>query len=264
MIDLHFHLLPGIDDGPAGIDEAVELARAAAREGTRTVVATPHVSWSYPNDAGVIASAADALRSRLQQEELDLEVIDGAEIAMTRVADIQPAELERLRLGSSSWMLLEPPFTAVGTGVDTIVADLQERGHRILLAHPERCLAFRRDPAALRRLVDGGALTSVTAGSLVGDFGEEVRAFAMTLMREGLVHTVASDAHDLERRPPVILESLRSAGLDALAEWLTEGVPAALLRDADIPPRPDVQLGGVGAEGRAWWRRGAGRFRPAW
>ncbi len=264
MIDLHFHLLPGIDDGPADIDGAVELARAAARAGTKTVVATPHVSWNYPNDAATIARTADALRTRLHEEGVLLEVLDGAEIAMTRVADISPGELGRLRLGTSRWILLEPPFTAVAAGVDAIVGELQDNGNRVLLAHPERCVAFRRDPAMLRRLVEGGALTSVTAGSLVGDFGAEIMTFARELVREEMVHNVASDAHDLVRRPPVLIETLRNAGLEALTTWLTEGVPRALLDDTDLPPRPDVQLASTGGNRVSWWRRGASRFRPAW
>jgi protein-tyrosine phosphatase len=125
---------------------------------------------------------------------------------MTRISDVAQTELKRLCLGASDWILLEPPFGAVATGLDTVVGDLQGAGHRVLIAHPERCVAFRRDPTLLEDLVSSGALTSITSGSLVGAFGEEARLFALTLVREDLVHNVASDAHDLERRPPLVLE----------------------------------------------------------
>jgi protein-tyrosine phosphatase len=93
----------------------------------------------------------------------------------------------------------------------------------------------------LERLVDGGALTSVTAGSLDGRFGRSARAFALGLIRDGIVHNVASDAHDETRRPPSIALELGRSGLGGLVNWLTEGVPAAILGGDDLPPRPTVE-----------------------
>jgi protein-tyrosine phosphatase len=262
-IDLHFHLLPGLDDGPATTDAAVELARAAVAAGTDTIVATPHVSWRYPNDARTIRQAAESLRTRLRDLDTSLELLSGAEIAMTRVGDLTPAELAELAIDRGPWLLLEPPFTASWAGLDNIVQRLQLSGHRILLAHPERCLAFRRDPRALEALVDEGVLTSITAGSLVGDFGEEIRVFSLALVRDGLAHSVASDSHDLHKRPPEIVAKLSEAGLKALADWLTDGVPRAILANTEIPPRPSVPT--VLAPARPRTRRGlhVRRFRRA-
>jgi protein-tyrosine phosphatase len=258
-IDLHFHLLPGIDDGPATSEAAVALARAAVDAGTGTIVVTPHVSWRYPTDALTIQRAADALRARLQEDGVPMELICGAEIAMTRVADIEPDELARLTIGDGPWLLLEPPFTASWAGLDHVVQRLQLGGYRILLAHPERCQAFRRDPSALSALIQQGALASITAGSLVGDFGEEARVFALTLVRDGLAHNVASDSHDLVKRPPELLEKLRSVGLEPLAEWLTAAVPHAILGGGEIPPRPSVPAINL----RVGWRERARRLRRA-
>jgi protein-tyrosine phosphatase len=257
MIDLHSHVLPGIDDGPATIEGSLALARAAAAAGTRILVATPHVSWRYPNDASTIAALVDELNARLTAEGVALEVRAGAEIAMTRLIDIAPAELPRLRLGGGPWLLVEPPFTPAITGLDSILLDLQDQGHRILLAHPERCQAFHRDPQMLCTLVRAGILTSITAGSLVGHFGGEVRDFALSLARDGLIHNVASDAHDTLRRPPGTNAELRQAGLEPLAEWLTELLPAAILSGEELPPRPAaVELPSIApAARRPWWRR---------
>jgi protein-tyrosine phosphatase len=256
VIDLHSHVLPGIDDGPDSIDGSLELARAAAAGGTRTLLATPHVSWRYPNDGATIARLVDELNERLRAEQIALEVRRGAEIAMTRLADIEPGELARLGLGGGRWLLVEPPFTPVLTGLDSILLDLQRRGHRILLAHPERCHAFHRDPEMLEALVRSGVLTSVTAGSLVGQFGGDVRRFALGLARDGLIHNVASDAHDHVQRPPSIAAELEQAGLAPLAGWLTREVPAAILADGEIPPRPAVGLpASEKPSRRAWWRR---------
>jgi protein-tyrosine phosphatase len=256
VIDLHSHVLPGIDDGPDSIDGSLDLARAAAAAGTRTLLATPHVSWRYPNEEATIAPLVDELNGRLRAEEIALEVLPGAEIAMTRLADIKPEALSRLGLGGGRWLLVEPPFTPVLTGLDSILLDLQRRGHRILLAHPERCHAFHRDPEMLAALVRAGVLTSITAGSLVGQFGGDVRRFALGLVRDGLIHNVASDAHDHVQRPPSIAAELEQAGLAPLADWLTRAVPAAILADSEIPPRPAVDLpASEKSSRRAWWRR---------
>lgn len=238
MIDLHTHVLAGIDDGPQTIATSVDMARAAVAAGVRTIVATPHVSWRFANDADTIATSVDELRGRLTAEGIPLALRTGAEIAMTKLAEVEPSELRRLHLGGGEWLLLEPPFTAVAPSLEATVRDLQLGGSRIVLAHPERCQAFHRDPAMLGSLIRGGALTSITAGSLVGRFGGPARRFALTLAEEGLVHNVASDAHDLRGRPPGIKVELEKAGLAPLAEWLTQDVPAAILDGREIPPRP--------------------------
>ncbi len=236
------------------------LARTAAAAGTSTIVATPHVSWRYPNDANTIAQLTNELNERLRAESIPLQVLPGAEIAMTRLLDIDPNQLRSLGLGGTSWLLIEPPFTPVVTGLDSILLDLHTRGHRILLAHPERCHAFHRDRAMLESLVRSGVLTSITAGSLIGSFGTQVRRFALGLIRDGLVHNIASDAHDHAHRPPTIAAEIRHAGLDSLADWLTCQVPEAILENnKKIPSRPimdePVGAGPNEAPQRKWWRR---------
>jgi protein-tyrosine phosphatase len=256
VIDLHCHVLAGIDDGPATIEESVALARDAAAAGTRTLVATPHVSQRYRNDAATIAAKAAELNGRLAAEGLELEVPVGAEIAITRALELDPGELQRLSLGGGPWLLLEPPFVPSASGLDIMLMDLQRRGHQIVLAHPERCPAFQRDPQMLRSLVRGGILTSITAGSLVGRFGAGVRRFAMALVAEGIVHNVASDAHDRAARSPGIGAELDQSGLGALADWWTREVPAAILAGEDIPRRPAVALPSPKPTRRWRWSRG--------
>jgi protein-tyrosine phosphatase len=256
MIDLHCHVLPGIDDGPESIEGSLMLARAAAGVGITTLVATPHVSWRYRNDADTIAALAQELAAALVLEEVPVMLRAGAEVAMTQLADIEPSELARLTLGGGPWLLLEPPFTEVSTGFDRAVLDLQRAGHSVLLAHPERCQAFHRDPDVLGRLVQAGALTSITAGSLVGRFGSTVRRFALQLVREELVHNVSSDAHSHERRRPGIAAELEQAGLAGLSEWLTLEVPAAILEGEPIPARPAGAVSVAPPRRRLWTRRG--------
>jgi protein-tyrosine phosphatase len=256
MIDLHTHVLPGIDDGPETIEGSVELARAAFAAGVRTLVATPHVSWTYPNDPATIAARVEELRARLDAEGIPLDVRAGAEIAMTRLIDMRAEELSPLRLGGGGWLLVEPPFSPTVTGLGALIFQLQIQGHGVLLAHPERCPAFHREPEMLRSLVSEGVLMSVTAGSLVGRFGGEVRSFALKMAREKLIHNVTSDAHDTIRRPPGVTAELRKGGLGPLESWLTEEVPAAILSlGTPIPARPHVELTGIESARRMWWRR---------
>jgi protein-tyrosine phosphatase len=256
VIDLHCHLLPGIDDGPAALDDALAMARVAVALGTRTIVATPHVSARYPNDAGRIEAVLADLDEQLRAHEIPLEVLPGAEIALSHLFDLDEPELARLGLGGGGWLLVEPPFSAAAAGVDDLVLELVHAGHRVVLAHPERCPAFQRDPRALHALVDQGVLTSLTAGSLVGRFGSGVRRFASRLVESGAVHNLASDAHGAAGRSPSIARELEQAGLGELRAWLTVEVPAAILEDARaIPPAPELrELPGIAQ--RQWWRRG--------
>jgi protein-tyrosine phosphatase len=239
MIDLHCHILPGIDDGPATIEDSVAIARAAADAGTRVIVATSHVSWEYRNDAATLAELTAEVNTRFEAEGIEIEVRTGAEIAATRVADIEPDELRRLALGGEgNYLLFEPPFTPVVTGIDMLIYALQRDGYRIVLAHPERCMAFHRDRSLLDSLVGAGVVTSITAGSLVGRFGRDVRRFAHELLRDEMVHNVASDAHDVINRPPGMAAEIERAGLGELSDWLTSAVPEAILDGSEIPRRP--------------------------
>lgn len=257
MIDLHCHVLAGIDDGPETIEDSLALARVAAELGTRTIVATPHVSFRYPNDSATIERLVRETNAAFADAGLALNVLAGAEIAMTRAADLATEELTALTLGGGPWLLIECPFASVAIGLDTLILELEEQGHRIVLAHPERCPAFHRDPEMLESLVQGGVLTSITAGSLVGRFGGPVKRFALELFEAEMVHNVASDAHDPEQRRPGMAEELRQAGLGGLVEWLTDAVPAVLLAgEESLPPRPQVDYASVDAARAAWWRRG--------
>ena len=256
MIDLHCHVLPGIDDGPETIEGSVAIARAALAAGTRTIVATPHVSWRYPNGPDVIARGVAEVNDRLVAAGLAIEIVAGAEIAVTRVGDVAEEDLERLALGGGRWLLIEPPFTPAATRFDAILVDLQRRGHRIVLAHPERCPAFHRDPEMLAGLVRSGVLTSITAGSLVGRFGDRARHFALELVQRGMAHNVASDAHDVTGRAPGMTQEIEQAGLGPLADWLTSAVPAAILAGGqEIPARPAVELPDLANTRRSRWRR---------
>ena len=242
MIDLHCHILPGVDDGPATVGAAMDLARGAQADGITTIAATPHVDWSHPAlDARSIAAAVARLQAALDTTGVDVRVVPGAEVAAGRGAELDDAQLDDLTLGGAGWLLLECPTRSTLTpGFLGVARRLAHRGHRLLLAHPERCPIFLRKPEALDELVAEGMLSQVTAASLSGRFGRTVEQRALDLVARGSVHVVASDGHD-GGRPAEIGSELAGTPIDpALTAWLTRDVPAALLSGGEPPPRPEV------------------------
>lgn len=242
LIDLHCHILPGIDDGAPDLESSLRLARAMVAEGVRTVVATPHVNSSYANDPDTIAARTVELNEALARAGLSLAVRPGAELGMAQLVEMDRDEVARYGLGGSRTLLVESPYSSAVAFLEDLLFDLQARGHVPLLAHPERCPLFQEDPDRLHRLVDGGILCSLTAGAFAGRFGRTVRRFAFDLARDGLVHNISSDAHDTDRRPPGLAVAFESAGdlpgFEELRPWLTEQAPAALLegRRPETPP----------------------------
>lgn len=257
MIDLHCHILPGIDDGPETAAGSIALARVAAKAGVQTIVATPHVSGRYQNTSEKIHRLVEEVNERLAAEGIAVQVVPGAEIAAEHVANLDAEEVSRSTLGDGGWVLLEPPFASTAAGFDEIALSLMSAGHRVVIAHPERCPVFYRDIAPLRELVRKGAAASITAGSLAGRFGKPVRKLALRLFEEQLAHNVASDAHDELMRPPRLASDIAAAGLAGLTEWLTELVPAAILAGDDLPPRPLAANARRGRPGLVHWFRHA-------
>lgn len=246
MIDLHCHVIPGVDDGPATLEDSVRLARVAAAEGTRVLVATSHVSHRYPNTSERIRDGVERVNGALREEEIAVEVVPGAEVALDILGRLDREELGRLALGGAGpSLLLEAPLGAVGGELEDAVRELQRAGFGVVLAHPERCPSFHRDSDRLRALVATGVLCSLTASSFTGRFGRPVEALSRRLLADGLVHNVASDAHGPESRPPALRSTLDAAaaripGLGALVPWLTEGAPGAILAGDPLPPAPSA------------------------
>ena len=244
MIDIHSHILPGVDDGAPSMEASLELARAAVAAGTQIMVATPHVRGDYPLDPATIAERVDAVNLKLVAEGVELRVVAGAEVSLSKAVELERSELRALCLGSGSYILVESPYTNTVADIEGIFFDLQVAGLTPLLAHPERCPVFQNEPERLARLVDAGALCSITSGSLAGRFGSTVRRFALRLVSEGLVHDVASDSHDAVRRPPDLLPGFASAdtelpGFAEQASWYTVTAPVAMLAGKPLPARPE-------------------------
>jgi protein-tyrosine phosphatase len=249
VIDLHAHILPGLDDGPATPEAAVEMARAAVSAGTRAIATTCHVNHVFGLGPAELAAARAALAERLAAEGVELELLAGGEIAPERLPDLDDEALRALALGGGPYVLLECPLSPTGAALDMMVADLQRRGFGVLLAHPERSPSLIRSPDLLATLVERGAVAQVTTGSLTGAFGETVRGAAQTMLERGLVHVLASDAHDARHRSPELAGVLDGPQ----AEWMTAAAPAAIVEGRPLPERPPLpRSSGVRARLRAW------------
>lgn len=239
MVDLHAHLLPGVDDGPEAIEEAVRMCEAAAADGITAAVATPHQrhEW-WPNaDRNDLITRFESLLTAV-----------GATLALSLGAEIRVdsellAEVDLLPEGSlvplagSRYLLLELPPVAVGPDPRAVVHELVIAGWRPVLAHPERIPWLAEEPGSLVELVERGALLQLTAMSVTGALGRGAKECCAFLLDNDLAHFVASDAHDASTRPPVLSDAFRViAGRwgEVRARLLTEDNPRAVLEDRPI------------------------------
>lgn len=234
-VDLHFHLLPAVDDGPADVDDAVELARAAVADGSGTVVATPHVHPDWNTDTLELAERVRELRGELDRAGVDLALECGGELAHCLVGDLDQRELDAIAQGpkGARWLLVETPFEGMAEDFHAATTELRSRGFGILLAHPERSAeVVFGDGAGLRRELSEGALVQLTAASLTGGHGEEARVAAVELLQSGVVTLISSDAHG-PTRPPALSEAHRALAtypvLAHLADPLVADAPRRLL-----------------------------------
>jgi protein-tyrosine phosphatase len=239
VIDLHSHILPGLDDGARDLDEAVEIARSAVADGTRVLAATPHVREDYPTTSSAMANGVAHLRAALDRAGIDLVLLPGGELALEQLDRLSPDELRRFGLaGNPSYLLLETPYYDWPLSFEDIVLRLAGAGFTPVIAHPERNVAVQDDLEPLAALVRGGALVQVTAASLDGRLGSRTRACARRLVDAELVHLLGSDAHSPSLREVGLSRAAAAVGDEALARWLTEEVPGAIVANEPLPPRP--------------------------
>jgi protein-tyrosine phosphatase len=203
FVDIHCHLLPGVDDGASTPEEALAMAEIAMADGIGTIVATPHQLGNHAANSGqMIRAAAARFQQLLEQKRLPLRVLPGADVR------IEPDLVRKIRSGEvvtladrRRYVLLELPHE-VYVPLDRLLGELHAAGLIGVLSHPERNRGIQKQPHVVRPLVENGCLLQVTAGSLTGDFGSHAQSLAESLISEGLVHFVATDAHSTRSRPP--------------------------------------------------------------
>jgi protein-tyrosine phosphatase len=224
MLDLHTHILPGLDDGPRSWAEALEMARLAAADGIRGLAATPHlyrhrrVYQGEMNTPDRIGPMVQRLREELSAAGIDLQIFPGCE------APLCPELLDLLQAGQvlilndrKRHIFLEMPDTVIPPATEDLVFRLNAVGIVPILTHPERNAAFQEMLGKLGRLLRLDCLAQITAASLTGGFGRRAARFAQKLVQQGYVRLVASDAHDARHRPPQL-----SPGIEKLARLVGE------------------------------------------
>ena len=243
MIDLHHHCLPDVDDGPREWDEAMAMCRMAAEEGIETIVATPHVlrgRWPAFSIPELEARVAE-LRTRVGDTP---RLLLGSEYFFAHdVVEVLGARNAIVPLAGSRYVLVELAANSVPPLIEQPLYRMQLEGWVPILAHPERNLIFQTNPDVLAELLDHGVKTQITAGSLTGGFGAQARRAAETFLRRNFVHFLATDAHNMTKRPPrireakIVLEEL--VGSD-VADALIRRNPLAVVenRPLDYDPEP--------------------------
>jgi protein-tyrosine phosphatase len=248
VYDLHAHLLPGIDDGPADLEGSLLLAAEMADSGVRVVAATPHCRHDHPDVVpGELAGRCRELEGRLREEGIPIEVVPAGEADLVWALDSSEDDLRLVSYGQQGHdLLVETPYLPLTTNFEALLFELTIKGYRLLVAHPERSPTLREDPLRAAELVRRGALLQVTASSLARPARKSrTAAIARRLVREGLAHVIASDAHGpaAPGRATVAEGVAAAAELvgEARARWMAEEAPAAVLAGEPLPPAPAIR-----------------------
>jgi protein-tyrosine phosphatase len=256
VLDLHCHLLPGIDDGPPDLAESIRLARQAEDEGVRVIAATPHCRADHP---GVVPSELGdrcrELSKQLFDEGILMRVVPAGEVDLVWGLEASDEDLRLVSYGQRGTdLLLETPYSPLSSRFEDLLFELSLRGYRLLLAHPERNPTFQENPQRLVELVGRGYLLQVTASSLTRPSKESRSArLARQLVSEGFVHVLASDAHGPAAPGRATLNEGRALAARLVgrrrARWMVDTAPAAIIAGQRVPKPPPL----------AAKRRGLGR-----
>lgn len=201
MVDIHSHILPGLDDGAESLEESLVMARLAVSSGTRHMAATSHGNY-YDYTLEEYRESFERLQRELVKEKIPLKLYPGMEIFLDEDAAFMVQRKELLSLNHTDYLLVEFPFDESEGNVLCRLRQLQKEHWRIVLAHPERYIFVQKDPEFAYYLADQGCVLQINGGSVLGDFGSRCQRMALQLMDDGIAGVIASDAHDTEYRSP--------------------------------------------------------------
>lgn len=243
MIDLHCHLLPGIDDGAKTPEISLEMARIAVADGISVTACTPHIlPGVYDNSGPGIKAAVAQLADALAQAGIPLAVVAGADVHIAPDLGTQLRDKQALTINDSRYFLFEPPHHVVPPRLENHTFGLQAVGYVPILTHPERLSWVEGHYDLIKRLVYSGVLMQLTAGSLMGRFGRRPRYWAERMLDDGLCHVLATDGHNTEQRAPRMSDAREVAARklgDGEATNLVLTRPQGILNDvapSQLPP----------------------------
>ena len=261
MVDIHHHLLPGIDDGSKSIEQSVAMVQMAMEDGITHIVATPHANDRYRYDRERNEALLQEFRNALPgQVAAAMTLSLGCDFHLN-FENTEDARLHNRRytINETEYLLIELPDVGISNRIDEILYHLRIAGMTPILTHPERNATLQRTPAKLREWVENGLLVQVTAGSVTGNFGPTAEALAWSLLKANSVHVLATDAHDLERRPPLMSAARRLVAERLGTETATRLCvtnPMAVFEGKPLPEQPMQDLeAGEPEEQPGFWKR---------
>jgi protein-tyrosine phosphatase len=245
MVDIHCHILPETDDGAVSLEESIAMARAAASDGIKTIIATPHM-FDGVHEAPDKGTILQKIAMVMEGCGGCVNILPGGEVRYSYEIFQEAADPEtRIKLNGTSYMLLEFPFQTVPPNIEMTIFQILNAGITPVIAHPERNKRIQERPRIIADLIERGAFAQVDAGSLTKSFGPESYHTAKRIIQAGLAHFIATDAHHQDRRRPILSQAAAVAadlGGVEYARAMVEDNPAALIRDGGIPYQldPDV------------------------
>jgi len=241
MIDLHCHILPGLDDGAEHLEESIGMARVAEKDGIEKIVATPHLfrdNLAY-EDLDIIEEKKEELNQALKTNNIDVEILAGAEVNISHHLIEQIREnRSSLTLHQSSFMFVEFPPDHVFSGVKELFFELMSEGITPIIAHPERNSVFIHHPGSLYELLQMGALAQANSGSFTGIYGRTVREAVLRLLQLNFIQFIGSDGHNSRSKAPRLSEAANMAASiigEERAKAMVKENPQAVLDDQQIP-----------------------------
>jgi protein-tyrosine phosphatase len=248
LIDLHCHLLPGIDDGARNLEMALAMAHMASSESITTIACTPHILPGVYNNTGpAIRVAVARLRESISEAGIPIALVAGADVHIAPDLGVQLREGRVLTLNDSRYLLLEPLHHLLPPRLEDLIFGLQTAGYVPILTHPERLSWIEGRYDLIKRFVNNSVLMQITAGSLLGQFGRRPRYWAERMLDDGLCHLLATDAHDTERRAPRMAEARELAAQRLGRDEATNLVlrrPQGILNNlspAELPALPHAE-----------------------
>ena len=267
MVDLHHHLLPGLDDGSPDLATSVAMARMAADDGITHVACTPHANGYWPFDPAVIAARLADLRAALAAESISLTLASGCDFHLS-YDNIQDALAHptRYTINGGPYLLVELPDFVLAPRLGETFHELRVAGMKPILTHPERNPTLQREPSRLTEWLRNGLLIQITTSSLLGTMGKEAHRLAHQLLTDRWVHFLATDAHNLDARPPLMSKACNLVAKKYGADYafaLCTANPTAVFEGRSLPEQ-DEPLHLFDDEdnddlNRPWWKRLLGK-----